>query len=67
MNHSNSLSVCNENSCNENTCNDNQELIILSKQTLTQTQKEVFRDYPLYLNKKTQHTPTAQQPKVVYA
>ena len=43
MNHSNSLSLCNENSCNKNTCDDNQELVILSKQTLTQTQKDVLR------------------------
>ena len=52
MNHSNSLSVCNENSCNKNTRDDNQELVILSKQTLTQTQKDVLRDYPLYPNQK---------------
>ena len=30
MNHSDSLSVCNENSCNKITCDDNQELVILS-------------------------------------
>ena len=40
----NSLSVCNNDSCNEIkiTNNDNQELVILSKQTLTQTQKDVL-------------------------
>ena len=42
----NSLSVCNNDSCNEIkikfTSNDNQELVILSKQTLTQTQKDVL-------------------------
>ena len=43
MNHSDSLSVCNENSCNKITCDDNQELVILSKQTLTQTQKDILR------------------------
>ena len=43
MNHSNSLPVCNENSCNKITCDDNQELVILSKQTLTQTQDDVLR------------------------
>ena len=41
----NSLSVCNYDSGNKNkiTCNDNQELVILSKQTLTQAQKDVLR------------------------
>ena len=43
MNHSDSLSVCNENSCNKITCDDNQELVILSKQALTQTQKDILR------------------------
>ena len=43
--HTDSLPVRNELSCNElnNTQNDNQELVILSKQTLTQCQKEVLR------------------------
>ena len=50
----NHLSVCNEFSCNKfnNKHDNNQELVILSKQTLTQAQKNVLRDYPLYLNLK---------------
>ena len=43
MNHSNSLSVCNKNAYNKITCNDNQELVILSKQTPTQTQRDVLK------------------------
>ena len=53
MNYSNPLSVWNENSYNDiKNKHDNQELVILSKQTLTQTQKDVLRDYHLYLNQK---------------
>lgn len=39
------LSVCNEISCNEckNKCDMNQELVILSKQTLTPAQKDVLK------------------------
>ena len=39
------LSICNEIPCNEckNKCDNNQELVILSKQTLTQAQKDVLK------------------------
>ena len=60
MNHSNSLPVCNENSCNKITCDDNQDLVILSKQTLTQTQDVLrkglsFIPKPKKLNIHQQH------------
>ena len=60
----NSLSVCNENSCNEikNTCDNNQELVILSKQTLTQAQKDMLRKGLSFIpkpKKLNSHPPTA--------
>ena len=57
------LSVCNEISCNEckNKYDMNQELVILSKQMLSQAQKDVLKKGLSFIpnQKKTQHSPTS--------
>ena len=60
-----SLSVCNNDSCKENIINndndENHELVILSKQTLTQAQKNMLRKGLSFIlkPKKTQHPPAS--------